>query len=70
MNKAEAEALCEAAGAPEQTAEALVELFPKSIEEYTKEDFLDSDKPYEYVYLHKDNKFMQQKLITNRPSVV
>ena len=64
MNKTEAEALCEAAGASEQTAEALVELFPKSIEEYTKEDFLDSDKPYEFVFLHKDNKFMQQKLIT------
>lgn len=63
MNKAEAEALCEAAGASEQTAEALAELFPKSIEEYTKEDFLDSDKPYEYIFLHKDNKFMQQKLL-------
>ena len=64
MNKNEAEALCKAAGADEQTAEALAELFPKSIEEYTKEDFLDTDKPYEYVFLHKDNKFMQQKLIT------
>lgn len=63
MNKAEAEALCEAAGASEQTAEALAEMFPKSIEEYTKEDFLDSDKPYEYIFLHKDNKFMQQKLL-------
>ena len=64
MNKNEAEALCKAAGADEQTAEALAEMFPKSIEEYTKEDFLDTYKPYEYVFLHKDNKFMQQKLIT------
>ena len=64
MNKNEAEALCEAAGASPETAGALAEMFPKSIEEYTKEDFLDSDKPYEYVYLYKDNKFMQQKLIT------
>lgn len=64
MDKTEAEALCKAAGASEDTAEALTELFPKKIEEYTKSDFLDSDRPYEYVFLYKDNKFMQQKLIT------
>lgn len=64
MDKTEAEALCKAAGASEDTAEVLAELFPKKIEEYTKSDFLDSDRPYEYVFLYKDNKFMQQKLIT------
>lgn len=63
MDKTEAEALCKAAGASEDTAEVLTELFPKKIEEYTKSDFLDSDKPYEYVFLYKDNKFMQQKII-------
>ena len=51
MDKNEAEALCKASGASEETAGALAELFPKSLEEYTKEDFLDSDKPYEYIYL-------------------
>ena len=64
MDKNEAEALCKASGASPETAGALAEMFPKSIEEYTKEDFLDTDKPYEYIFLHKDNKFMQQKLIT------
>ena len=63
MDKTEAQALCKAAGADEQIAGALAEMFPKKIEEYTKEDFLDTDKPYEYIFLHKDNKFMQQKLL-------
>lgn len=45
-------------------AAALEELFPKKIEEYTKEDFLDSDKPFEYIYLHRHNKYTQDKLIS------
>ena len=63
MDKTEAEALCKSSGADEQIAGALAEMFPKEIGEYTKEDFLDTDKPYEYIFLHKDNKFMQQKLL-------
>lgn len=63
MDKTEAKALCKSSGADEQIAGALAEMFPKKIEEYTKEDFLDTDKPYEYIFLHKDNKFMQQKLL-------
>lgn len=63
MDKTEAEALCKSSGADEQIAGALAEMFPKKIEEYTKEDFLDTDKPYEYIFLHKGNKFMQQKLL-------
>ena len=63
MDKNEAMALCNSAGSSEATADALVDLFPKKIEDYTREDFLDSDAPYEYIYLHKQNKFMQQKLI-------
>ena len=63
MDKTEAQALCKSSGADEQIAGALAEMFPKKIEEYTKEDFLDTDKPYEYIFLHKDNKFMQQKLL-------
>lgn len=43
---------------------AFEELFPKNIEEYTKEDFLDSDKPFEYIYLHRHNKYIQDKLIS------
>lgn len=62
MDKTEAEALCKANGASPDTADALAEMFP-NIEDYTKSDFLDSDKPYEYVFLYKDNKFMQQKII-------
>lgn len=64
MNKTEADAFVKKNGASEETAQVLVELFPKSIEEYTREDFLDTEKPYEYIYLHKNDKFTQKKLIT------
>lgn len=44
-------------------AEKLVEMFPKAIEEYTQEDFLDGSEPYDYIYLHRHDKFTQNKLI-------
>lgn len=63
MNNTEAEYLLRE-GSEELTAEVLNEVFPKSIEEYTREDFLDTEKPYEYIYLHRHNKYTQKKLIT------
>lgn len=45
------------------SAEDIMALFPKSIEEYTREDFLDGSAPYDYIYLYRDDKFKQNKLI-------
>lgn len=59
MNDNEIQALTEDAG----TAQTMSELFPKSIEEYTKDDFRTS-KPYEYVYLFRHNEFEQEAIIS------
>lgn len=61
----EAMSIATARGAEDigQTAKYLTEQFPKAIEEYTREDFLDGTEPYEYVYLYKDDKFAQNRLI-------
>ncbi len=45
-------------------SEKLAELYPKAIEEYTREDFLEGSEPYDYIYLYRDDKFTQQKLLT------
>ena len=45
-------------------SEKLTELYPKAIEEYTREDFLEGSEPYDYIYLYRDDKFTQQKLLT------
>lgn len=63
MNITEAEALVEKSGGSAETAQALLELYPEEIEEYTREDFLDTEKPYAYIYLHRNDKFTQRKLI-------
>lgn len=48
---------------PDNAAKKLIEMYPKSIEEYTCEDFLDSNTPYDYIRLYSSDKFMQDKLI-------
>ena len=48
---------------PENLAEKLVEMFPKSIEEYTADDFLNTTTPYEYIWYWRKDAFMQKKLI-------
>ncbi len=63
MKIEEASALCEVRGSDDATAEALTTLFPKEISEYTKEDFLDGDEPYEYIYLYRHDKYKQSKLL-------
>ena len=47
----------------EDTAKHLVELYSKNIEDYTREDFLDGSEPYDYIYLYRENKFQQNKLL-------
>lgn len=44
-------------------AEYLAETFPKSIDDYTKDDFLDGTEPYEYIYLYNDDKFTRDRLV-------
>ena len=67
MDKTEAKKLAEIErerGEPMtgDTAEKLVELFSKDINDYTKEDFTDGNEPYEYLYLYIDQPFvMEQK---------
>lgn len=67
MDKTEAKKLAEIErerGEPMtgDTAEKLVELFSKDINDYTKEDFTDGTEPYEYLYLYIDQPFvMEQK---------
>ncbi len=47
----------------ESLAKKLVRQFPKDIPDYTKEDFLDGSEPYEYIFLYKEDRFLQKKLI-------
>lgn len=44
------------------TAKTFSKLFP-DICDYTREDFLNSEKPYEFIYMLKDNKFKQKRLL-------
>ena len=48
----------------EDTAKHLAELYSKNIEDYTREDFLDGSEPYDYIYLYRENKFQQNKLLS------
>ena len=48
---------------PQNAAEKLMEMFPKSIEEYTADDFLKTTTPYEYIWYWRKDAFMQKKLI-------
>ncbi len=65
MDKSEAVNYALACGSenPQNTAEYLVDTFPKSISEYTRDDFLDSNVPYDYIWLYNSDKFTQDKLI-------
>jgi hypothetical protein len=44
------------------TAETMSEIYP-DISEYTRDDFLNSEKPYEFLYMFKDDKFKQKRLL-------
>ena len=64
MNEQEAIYLAEAEGSTDVgTVKALTEMY-KDISEYTQEDFLDSELPYEHVYLYRRDKFRQSKVLT------
>lgn len=64
MNEQEAIYLAVAEGSTEAgTVKALTEMY-KDISEYTQEDFLDSELPYEHVYLYRRDKFRQSKVLT------
>lgn len=45
-----------------ETAKTMSDLYP-DITEYTRDDFLNSEKPYEFLYMFKDDKFKQKRLL-------
>ena len=44
-------------------AKKLVEMFPGDVSDFTKDDFINSDKPYELAYFYRFDKFEQDKLL-------
>ncbi len=60
MEIEEAKRLCE--GEPPETAEKLLKLFQKNIDEYTREDFLEGTEPYDYLLLYKDDPFKLERM--------
>ena len=65
MDLAEATALAAKSDSldPENLAKNLMEMFPKAIDEYTADDFLNTTTPYEYIWFWRCDTFMQKKLI-------
>ena len=64
MNEQEAVALAMSGGSDDSgTVKELMKMF-KDISEYTQDDFLDSEKPYRYVYMYRNDKFQQSKILT------
>lgn len=65
MTLDEAKIVAEKGGSenPDCTAQTLMEMYPKAIEEYTRADFLDGSEPYEFIHLYAYDKFLQDKLI-------